>query len=345
MGQYHVHILLVLLSFIANLVLGSVSLTIDHRHRLNRSFSLLTFALAFWALMKLVIVFSSTDEGAFVFTRIGAISWTFLPALYVPIVYALVRKGDAGIRRYVPWAFTALSAVLFVCAWIPGLMFTDMRLESWGYTDMPGWVFSLVFQPYLVGSFLYMIVELVMFTAKARSYDEKAKGILVLVGLLVPLIGGTITNVLLPSMDVYVFETAIPLTTVNAAIVAWAAMRYRLLSIHVDYVSKEIITSIDEALLVLNDVGRVGIVNDAAVDLLGRERSAVVGEHMNTFLEGARFDDDFKKNVRAKTSHVWRVALRRLDGDTVETELKASELRNDRGKLVGYVLVGRKKPK
>ncbi len=345
MGQYHIHIVLVLLSFIANLVLGSVSLTIDHRHRLNRSFSLLTFALAFWALMKLVIVFSSTDEGALVYTRLGALAWCFLPALYVPIVYSLIRKGGAGFRRYVPWAFTVVSAALFVCAWFPGLMFADMRLEKWGYTDMPGWVFSLVFQPYLVGSFIYMIVELVMFTAKARSSDEKAKGMLVLVGLLVPLIGGTITNVLLPSLDVYVFETAIPLTTVNAAIVAYAASRYRLLSIRVDYVSKEIITSIDEALVILNQVGRVGIVNAAGLKLLGRKRSAVVGEHINDFIEGQEFNDDFKKNVRAKKTHVWRVTLTRDEGEGVKAGFKASELLNDRGKLVGYVLVGKKREK
>ncbi|MBW2263762.1 MAG: PAS domain-containing protein [Deltaproteobacteria bacterium] len=343
MGQYHLHIILVLLSFIANLGLGSVALTIDHRHRLNRSFALLTFALAFWALMKLIIVFSSTDEGALIFTRIGGLAWCFLPALYMPIVYALIRKPATGIHRYVPWAFAAVSSGLFVCMWIPGLMITDMRLERWGYTDMPGWVFSLVFQPYLIGSFVYMIVELVLFSARAGSRDQRMTGLLVLVGLLIPLVGGGITNMVLPSLDIYVFEMALPLSTVNVLIIAYAGTRYRLLSIRVDYVSREIIASIDEALVVIDVDGRVGIANPAALELLGRERSGVVGEHINDFLEGQRFDDDFKKNVGAKKSHSWRITLAREAGEGIEAEVKASELRNDRGALVGYVLVGKKR--
>ena len=69
----------------------------------------------------------------------------------------------------------------------------------------------------------------------------------------------------------------------------------------------------------------------------------MVGEHINDFLEGQRFDDDFKKNVGAKKSHTWRITLAREAGDEVEAEFKASELRNDRGALVGYVLVGKER--
>lgn len=343
MGQYHLNIIFTLLSFIANLVLGTVSLTIDHRHRLNRSFTLIAFALAYWGLFKLVITFSSTDEGALVFTRLAGLCWCGLPAYYLPIVYALIRKPATGFRRYIPWVFAGISACLFTCMWIDGLMIADMRLEKWGYTDVPGWVFTYVFQPFLIGSFIYMIVELVLFSAGAGSRDQRMKGLLVLTGLLIPLVGGTITNVILPTLDVYVFEMALPLSTVNVLIIAYASYRYRLLSIRVDYVSRTIIAAIDDALMVIDVGGRVGIANTAALDLLGRERSGVVGEHINDFLEGQKFDDDFRKNVGAKRSHTRRVTLAREDGEGTEAEVKASELRNDRGGLVGYVLVGRKR--
>lgn len=340
MGQYQIYIAITLLSFVVNVVLGSVALAVDHRHRLNRSFAALALAIAWWALMKLAITFSATEEWASLFYRLSGLSWTFLPAYYAHVVYSLIRR-HGGPRRYVAWGFILVSTGLYVSLWTGDVMLAEMRMEDWGFTDVPGPVFSLGFQPFLIGSFVYLIVELVMFSARASLRYDRMNGLLVLVGMLIPFVGGGLTNMLLPSLDIYVFELAVPLTTVNAAFIAYAGYRYSLLSIRVDYVSKAITQAVSEALLVVDKDGRVGLVNPAALDLLARDRSDVVGTHMNELLETGRFDDDFKKNVHAKGKHTVKVELSRPGGETVEVDIAASELTNDRGRLMGYVLVGR----
>lgn len=338
MGQYQLYILLTILSFIVNVVLGTVSLTIDHRHRLNRSFAALSYALAWWALMKMAITFSSTEEWATIFYKLSGLGWTFLPAYYVHVVHAVIRK-HSGARRYVAWALLGISAVLYLLHWTGDLMLEGMQMVDWGYTDVPGRGFNIGFQPFLIGSFVYLVVELAVFSAKAARRTDRIKGLLVMIGLLIPLIGGGLTNMLLPSLGIYVFELAVPLTTVNAGIIAYAMYGYRLMAFRVDYVSNAIITAIDDPMLVVNPDGRVGLVNSAALELLGRERSSLVGTHINDLLSGRKFDDDFRKNVSGKGSHAVKVEVSCEDGERVEVDLKASELRNDRGRLVGYVLV------
>jgi PAS domain-containing protein len=340
MGQYQIYIVITVLSLICNLVLGSVTLAVDHRHRLNRSFAALAFGIAWWALMKLAITFSATEEWASLFYRLSGLGWTFLPAYYVHVVYSLIRKSG-GVRRHVALAFLVVAAALYVTLWTGDVMLGGMQMEEWGYTDVPGPLFVAGFQPFLIGSFVYLIVELVLYSSRAAMRADRMNGLLVLFGMLVPFVGGGLTNMLLPSLGIYVIELAVPLTTVNAILIAYAGYRYRLLSYRVDYVSRAIIAAIDEPLVIIDVDGRVGIANDPALELLGRERSDLVGGHVNDLLVDRRFDDDFRKNVRAKGSHVWRVTISREEDEPLETVLKASELRNDRGVLVGYVLVGR----
>ncbi|MBW2260925.1 MAG: PAS domain-containing protein [Deltaproteobacteria bacterium] len=340
MGQYQIYIVITVLSLIGNLVLGSVSLAVDHRHRLNRSFAALAFGLAWWALMKLAITFSATEEWASLFYKLSGFGWTFLPAYYVHVVYSMIRKAG-GARRYGAAVFVIVSSALCISLWTGDVMLGGMQMQEWGYTDVPGPLFIMGFQPFLIGSFIYLIVELIVYSSRAAMRADRMNGLLVLFGMLIPLVGGGLTNMLLPSLGIYVIELAVPLTTINAIMIAYAGYRYRLLSYRVDYVSRAIITAIDEPLVVIDVDGRVGIANDAALGFLGGERSDVVGSHVNDFLEGRKFDDDFKKNVGAKKSHTWRVDLSREAGESFEADIKASELRNDRGVLVGYVLVGK----
>jgi PAS domain S-box-containing protein len=342
MGQYQLSIVLTLVSFVVNLVLGVISLTVDPRNRLNRSFGILAYTLAWWGLMKLAIFFSATEEWASLFYRLSGLGWTFLPFTYSLVVFALIRR-HSGRHRVMPWVLGGASLVLYAVLWSGDLMLAGMKMEKWGYTDVPGPVMAMGFQPFLIVSLVYLLVELAVYSARAETRDDRMKGILVLVGMLVPFVGGALTNMVLPTMGIYVFELAVPLTTVNAAFIAYAAYRYRLLSMHVDYVSRTIMDTVGEALLAVNTTGRVGLANDAAAELLGHERRSISGMHLNDLMHGRSFDEEFRKAAAGDGRTRFDEELARADGTTVAVDLRVSELRNDRGNLVGYVLSARRR--
>jgi PAS domain S-box-containing protein len=340
MGVLQLYILLTLLSFIVNFGFGVVTLTIDYRNQLNRSFAILVFALSWWALMKLAITLSPTADWAEFFYRLSGLGWCLLPAYYVNLTFEMIRKRQLGFRRWVAYVVSFLFLGLYVALWIGDLMLDEMIIEDWGYTDVPGPLFRHVFQPLFLLTFVYVIVELAIFASVARTRDDRMKGILVLVGLLIPLVGGAVTNMILPSFGIYVFELAVPLTTVNAAIIAFAMWRYRLMSFRIDYVSSAIISTMKGALLVVNPDGRIGIVSPATMKILGYDKSELVGMHVDEILE----EKSFAKNLKCDLEKEGRVMIPARwitkGGDCVPVSLSASKLLNDRDKTVGYVIVG-----
>ncbi len=340
MGELHLYILLTLLSFIVNYGFGIVTLAIDHRHLVNRAFAILVFALSWWALMKLSITLSPTEEWASFFYKLSGFGWCLLPAFYVNLAFSLIRKHNLGYRRYVAYAISFVFLGFYACLWIPDLMFDGMVIEDWGYTDVPGPLFSLGFQPLFLLSFVYVIVELAVFASMARRRDDRMKGLLVLVGLLIPLVGGAVTNMILPTFGVYVFELAVPLTTINAAIIAYAMYRYRLMAFRVDYVSAAIIATVNEPLVVLNRDGRIGMASPSAQDMLGYSKGELVGMHLNDILFEKRFLEDIRPDVDVRGRLMTPARFVGKDGGRVPVNLTASKLQNDGGKVMGYVIVG-----
>ena len=124
-----------------------------------------------------------------------------------------------------------------------GVALTDIGVNCWYRTDGVQSCVDERIQPVFLLTFVYVIVELAVFASVAKTHDDRMKGILVLIGLLIPLVGGAATNMVLPSFGIYVFELAVPLTTVNAAIIAFAMWRYRLMAFRIDYVSSAIIST------------------------------------------------------------------------------------------------------
>lgn len=340
MGVIHLYILLTLISFVINFGFGVVTLTIDHKNQLNRTFAILVFMLSWWALMKLCITLSPTQDWAFFFYNLSGLGWCLLPAYYANLTYSIIRKRNLGYRRYVAYVLSFLFLGFYVCLWIPGLMTRQMVIEDWGYTDVPGWMFSNVFQPVFLATFVYIIVELAVFAGMARRRDDRMKSLLVLVGLLVPLIGGAVTNMILPSFGIYVFELAVPLTTVNAAIVAYAMVRYRLMGFRVDYISRSIIDVTAETLLVINEHGRIGMASQASQDLLGYGREELVGMHINEVLYERKFLEEMRDELDRKGSMMMPSRFVSRDGETIPVNLTAKVLQSERGRFVGYVIVG-----
>ena len=337
MLQSQLAILLTLVSTVLNAALGTVALVIDSRHRLNRAFAGLAFALAWWGLAKIGIFMAATDTQAEVIYRLSGLGWTFLPMWFALPVFILIDRRSA-FHRWLPWALGIVSLGLFACLWVPDLMLAEMEKERWGYTDVLGPVMKWVYQPFLILSFVYLIVELAIFSARAGSREERTKGLLVLVGMLVPFVGGSLTNMVLPALDIYVFELAIPLTTVNVILVGYAAYRYHLMSIRVDHISRAIMAEVGEAVLVTNAAGRVGIANAAAAGILGRDATQIAGMHLDEILSGRRFDDEMRRGLGSAPRSRIEADVASPDGTRIPVEMHGSELRNDSGLLLGYVL-------
>ncbi len=341
MGPWTPYALVLFVSFAANLILGSVILSIDSKNPVNRVYAALTFSLSYWGLTQATTQISPTVETAELIFRISAPGWCMLPALYMHFILVFIDRFTRRRVKVLVVALYAVCALLASLQWVDGLMCTGMKVLPWGYSDMPGPVYRFVFEPFFIGCFVVGIGTLVWASRQMVSHDRKARAFLVLLGMFFPLVGGTITNMILPSLDVYVVELAVPLTTINAAIIAFAMWRYKFLAITVEYAASTIIATMGDSLLVIGPAGRIRLVNPAALQILGYASDELIGKHVDEILRGCLFDDALRERiVREQTAKVEAELLTR-NGTPIAVSMSVSLLEGRKNRIAGYVCVAK----
>ncbi len=333
--------LLSLVSFVVNLVLGSVILARDPGRALNRIYAFITFILAWWAVTKLATGFASDAATAALTFRMSAPAWCLLTGLWLHFVLEFTGTiGRRPVRILVALCHLA-GMSLAVLVWVPGAMMERMELTRWGYEDVPGPLYRFVFQPYLITGFVAGILLLARHVRRVGAHEEKRQAQLVLAGIGIPLAGGVVTNMVLPSLGIFVIELAVPLTTLNAIVVAWAIHRYRFLSITVEHAASTIISTTGYSLVVLAPDGTIRLVKPATLELLGRMEADLAGRHVDTVLVGTSFTREFAASIEREGTR--KVEIQVVDGRDrrIPVIMSISVLRAARGEVLGYVCVGK----
>lgn len=339
--ELNAYIITTFVSLVANLGLSIAVLTFDPKSKVNRMYALLTFSVTFWALMKLGQAFAATPETATLCYRIGGLCWVFLPLYYVHFVSAYMKRKIFGTGRYSGPLLFLVAASIYIALWVNGLMIKDMIPGPWGLTHVPGLLDPAVYQPYLLAVFIYATVELARFAVKAKKRSERARTLLIIAGVIVPLVGGTITEMFLPIWGIHVFELAVPLTTVNAGLIAYAILRYKVFAITFEYAASTIIDTMGDSLIVVDGEGAITLVNPATGKLLGYRAEEIKGRHINEFIAQQLFTEKYKRETEARGITKSDVTFLDKEGTPIHISLSASAVGGKDGAAAGYVLVAR----
>lgn len=337
-----VHAVFNLLGFIANAALAFFVLSRDDRAKPNRLYAVFAGLVAWWSAAKLGVTLSDDAESAATWYRASGPGWVFITPIYLHFVGAYTRLPIFGkVTRPVLGTLYAVAAALSVSCWIDDWMLREMIPGPWGYTHVPGPVYETVLTPFLMGGFIYGLFRLIPFTARAATRDDRMRGLLLVVGILVPFVGGTTTNLILPVMGWHVAELAVPLTTVNALVIAYAMVRYRLLSLTVEYAARTIITTMPDALVVLDADARITLVNPALPALTGHSSGDLAGREMDAICAKPWFGAEFRERLERDGAAKMEVDFLTEDGAHVPVSLSIAPLTDRRGITVGYVAVAK----
>ncbi|MDI7267569.1 MAG: diguanylate cyclase [Myxococcota bacterium] len=155
------------------------------------------------------------------------------------------------------------------------------------------------------------------------------------------LFGGGLTNMILPAIGLRAPELAIPFTTASAGVMAFAVIRYRFLSLTVEFAAGTIIATMPDALLVLDGKGAVTLANPAMASLTDLSDGDLAGTGFNDLCHGSPFNDDVRRGLDAEGVVRLEVDFAARDGARIPVALSMSTLRDRRGATVGYVCVAK----
>ncbi len=274
---------------------------------------------------------------------LGAFGYVFMAPLFLVFTLNYVNKED--VLKNLFYQFLIFGSALFILFIVWHTNFVIIHDPSqaisvpWGWTGPTGSFFSL-FLVWLESQFITSLVLIFKFYFRSKEKIKKQTGF-ILVALLIPLIGGTITDGLFPILNINVIGTAILLTSVMAIIITYAIVRYNLFVFNPATYVSNIVATMKEALVVFDQSKVIQYVNEAVVDLFGYAKEELVGESVQKLITNETAWNEFETKVttpleEGKTINNFETKFKAKVGAEIPVSFSGSPLK-EAGKTVAFV--------
>lgn len=324
-----------LAAIISNLFLGIYILYKNPRDRLNRSCAYLMLVLVIWGCGELIMRITSNPNIAFKAEMLASVGYILMPSFLLYFTLMFTRKEELFSRRYFTHSVVFLPSIFFIILSLEtNYMITGIIKKYWGYTAVLG--------PSFTGFSIYVIAVLVvssyLFYQKHLLAEEKRvkkQAQLMLIGMLVPVLGGSITDIIFPLFGLHPFEIGLFLTSITGIFFTYAIRRYKLMSISTYLTANTVLSTMSGSLLVFNNEKAITMVNKAASRLLGYSNNELIRMKSENILK----DDSVFKQISDGQYQFrdYQTHLRAKDGSSIPVNLNISVLRGGAGETIGIV--------
>jgi PAS domain S-box-containing protein len=286
--------------------------------------------------------FSMSPEIALFWTTLSAAGLALVPAALYLFGLAYTNQSD---RRYPGTTMTLLAGALIVTFFYSytSIVFNNdaaaMKLYPWGYNNDPaaGLAFTLGWIDLL---FLLTTARLIHFRRHTRNAVLRKQSLVFIFAALLPILGGTITDGVLPSMGIdSIPPTGVMLTAMTALVLTYGVLRYQLATISPTLFSGTILSIMHESVVVADAKFRILYMNPEAEMLLGLRDKTNVQKTLVDFVSPdgvATFRQAFESGARDAV-HLDHVDLCRTPADKTPVRITGSRLQST--DLEAHVLV------
>lgn len=342
-GRWEI-ILLSLIPASINLAIFFYSFLVLDKSKTTDYFSLFTLFLGLWGVGDGLMKMSRSAEVAGEWNRISLI-----PALiYIPV-------GIQFVLYFAGWAKENRFRILSILLFLPTLVFfmliegkfDDYEIISsntvyWIVNPKPTLVNLSIFLWITLGS-MVMLLLLWAYYAKTKVFSLKRKQALLLAsGLTFPVIGGVTFEILYPLFFNYdAIPVTVPLLTIFSVTSIIAIKKYRLMEYSPKYQWEQIVQSLNEGILIVDNDDRIKYANDSLCKLLGYEFSEMEGQVANKLLF---LKDEDKNKVgsiiaahKHKESRHYEIPLKTKQGNIMWMLISGSPYFDKKGKVIGSI--------
>jgi len=332
-------ITLPIISMTINFSLGLYLLYENWKSSLNRILVLIFFTFVFWALGEVGMRLASSAEKARFWQNFSGFGWLFIGSLLLHFMLIYSKKKKILRKELTYFVLYAPPAVFLYLVWKTNFIFQSVAKFSLGYYDIPGTKF-LFLVAYLEIYFLLALYLSWQVYKKSSRIQEKKQAKCVFIGSLLPIMAGSITDVILPLWGIPVIGLAATFNSILAVSIVYAIQKYRFMGITPQLAAEKIITSMGDSLVVVNPEGTIAMANKATENLLGyKEEEEMIGRPLEMLFE--QDENELENLLRNETMENFRMKYLTRDKKTIPISLSSSDVRDKYGDLIGRVIVAK----
>lgn len=312
---------------------------------LHRLFMLACLAASAWAFTEFGIYSAETPERAIFWMKWESL-WPMSVAFLLHFILIFTENTYYLKNRLVLFgiyapavAFSVITAVFRVRSPIPH------PVAGWTNTEPFSWWYIT---SYVWGTLLALVALALCYKhyRDATSILRRKSSKHVLLGLSFPVILGITTELLLPTLGHRGFGLATLGATVMSLFVGYAMWRYELFSLTPSTAAESIITTMSDALFLVNTDNVIQTVNNSALKLLSYEHHELVGHPMSRLFPTENDSEEprmerFAKMLKTGVVGDVETTLLAKGGKEIPVSLSWSTTRSRDGKTVGVTFIGR----
>ncbi len=332
--------LLPLSGLIAGAVLFILVLYRNRKASLNRTYALFALFIGVYSLFNFLNFNSPTAEVAYFWEKTETLGITI--AIAFLFHFSLIfTKVDEKRRKYFALSVYILSISIVAVHFTTNLITDHMELAYWGYNVVPGILGHLLFVPYIFCTIVLSLLLFLRFLRSTKSAIEKKQAKIIFFGILVPLITGTLTDLLPEVTGEYIMPLGSGSTAIMSAFIAYAMLKYRLMTLTPSLAAENIIKTMADYLLVINRDRTVAFLSDSALDALKYRNKNQLSEKLRETFPEKMFDTVIDRIEKENYMKDLDTTLRTKEGKSIPVSLNGSIIKGSSGETLGYVLIMR----
>ncbi|MDD5067541.1 MAG: PAS domain S-box protein, partial [bacterium] len=342
-------IILPFLHFSCILVCAYMSAFVLFRNRrspLNITFTLLMICFLIWNFSDVFVhnpSISTTRDHALLLLDISSIGWISFASVLLCFALAFSRKQRVFKNKFILSAIILIPVFFIYMQWTKALLgHPEKQPYGWSFSRVSP-VLSYMFYAYYVSFTVLSVFIIIGYGRKAIKTSEKKLAKVIVQAIIVSLLGGSFFDVILPVLGI----RSVPLignifVLIFTVGVAYSIVQYKFFIITPYTAAENIISTMEEFLILLNSEGLVLSINQAVLDASGFTRKDLEGKHISLLIrEKGRENQALENILKGKTLKNMEADLIRKDRMEIPVLFSSSPLRNEEGRIAGTVFVAR----
>ncbi|MBL8025203.1 MAG: PAS domain-containing protein [Fibrobacteres bacterium] len=275
----YIHFLSAILFFI----LALVTIYQNHRALINRVCCIILISFGIWSSGQIFVHMPEISyAGARLAENISALGWINFSGIFLIFCLVFTEK-----RRYIKFVIVPIMLIqsIFLFAQWNDLLHLNSTHIRYGWVGKMHEITGVLFLLYY--STLVFIGLLLLYRYRASTNDlmKKRQATIFIISAVTALILSTITNVLLPRMNLHAFPPFGDVITLFwASGVAYATVKYSFLSITPTTAVDSIVESMADCLILLSTDLKIAFINRATEETLHLNKDDIQGKDFATFI-------------------------------------------------------------
>jgi PAS domain-containing protein len=272
-------------SFLAEALLIILIFSNNPRGQINRACALLIFTLAVWSFFYGLINLAHTEEEAHLFVNGAIIGMSGFPvaALWFYLIYSHTQRVLKN--RAIILGTVFLPALFVYWQWSGATIFSAEK-AAWGWAMV--WAPGLYLYTYvayftvMLGICCYLLIS---YALKMKAFRQKRQSLLMLLFGGIAILFGLVTGVFYQLLGTLAYPQLTDMSGLIWSIgIVYAVSKYGMMRITPIVAADEILGTMTESVLLLDENGKIIYANGANTSLLGIRGNKLKGSDFNSIV-------------------------------------------------------------